>query len=97
MAALYSGAFLGGARLLSEATGNTNILTQPHFLHFALYLFLICSVIMIAVSYFTSEPDYNKIKDLVYESRNSEDDSSTDKILTGILIVSVLIIWYTFS
>ena len=92
MAALYSGAFLGGARLLSEATGNTNILTQPHFLHFALYLFLICSVIMIAVSYFTNEPDYNKIKNLVYESRNRKDDSSIDKILTVILSASSFLI-----
>tara|TARA_Y100000817_G_scaffold296447_1_gene271992 strand:- start:2122 stop:3717 length:1596 start_codon:yes stop_codon:yes gene_type:complete len=99
MAALYTGAVLGITRLVSEVNGMENILTQPLFLHFALYLFLVCSLVMIAVSYMTPEPDYNKIKDLVYSSSNdSKDENLTqDKILTGILILLVLVIWYLFS
>ena len=99
MAALYTGAVLGVSRLVSEVYGFENILTQPLFLHFALYLFLICSMVMLLVSYMTPEPDYEKIKDVIYTKNTSNGDSSdlkTDKILTGLLIVCVLLIWYTF-
>ena len=100
MSAFGLGALLGVGRLFSEIMGYNNILTVPHFLHFALYLFLICSIVMIAVSYMTDEPDYNKIQDLVYGSKNNDGDTSnlkSDKILTAILILSVLVIWYMFS
>ena len=99
MAALYTGAVLGVSRLVSEVYEFENILTQPLFLHFALYLFLICSMVMLLVSYMTPEPDYEKIKDVIYTGRSSNGDSSdlkTDKLLTGLLIVCVLLIWYTF-
>jgi len=99
MAAFYTGALLGVGRLGSEIMGSTNILTQPHFLHFALYLFLVCSAIMLIVSYMTPEPDYDKIKDLIYGSSDEHEDKSDikiDKILTYILIIAVLIIWYMF-
>ena len=100
MSAFGLGAILGIGRLVSEIMGISNILTAPHFLHFALYLFLICSVIMLIVSYSTDEPDYDKIKDVIYESRVKTSDSkslNTDKILTGLLIILVLVIWYIFS
>ena len=100
MSAFGLGAILGISRLVSEIMGISNILTAPHFLHFALYLFLICSVIMLIVSYSTEEPDYDKIKDVIYESRVKTSDSkslNTDKILTGLLIILVLVIWYIFS
>ena len=101
MAALYTGAILGVSRLVSEIYGYSNILTEPLFLHFALYLFLICSGVMLIVSYLTPEPDYNRIKDVIYDfnASSSKGDSSvkTDKLLTILLIICVLIIWYTFS
>jgi len=100
MSAFGLGAVLGVGRLFSEIMGYSNVLTAPHFLHFALYLFLICSIVMIVVSYMTDEPDYDKIKDLVYGSENNYGDSSSlklDKILTVILILCVLIIWWIFS
>ena len=101
MAALYTGAILGATRLICEIQEDTNILTQSQFLHFALYLFIICAVIMLVVSYMTEEPDYNKIKDVTYNYSTSSDENSkdliVDKILTGLIIFSVLIIWYIFS
>ena len=101
MAALYTGAILGISRLVSEIYGYSNVLTEPLFLHFALYLFLICSGIMLAVSYATPAPDYNRIKDVIYDfnASSSYNDSSvkTDKLLTVLLIICVLVIWYTFS
>ena len=45
--------------------------------------------------------DYNKIKDVTYNYSTSSDENSkdliVDKILTGLIIFSVLIIWYIFS
>ena len=100
MAALYTGAVLGVSRLVFEVNGVDNILTQPLFLHFALYLFLVCSGVMIIVSYMTPEPDYNKIKDLVFQKSSAGQRTnyfSQDAILTYILILSVFLIWFIFS
>jgi SSS family solute:Na+ symporter len=99
MAALYTGAVLGIARLVFEVYEIQNILTQPLFLHFALYLFLVCSGVMIAVSYMTPEPDYDKIKDIVFQRSSGSEKTnyfSRDAILTYILIACVFVIWYTF-
>ena len=101
MSALYTGAFLGMTRLISEMQGLDNILTAPLFLHFALYLFIICSGVMIVVSYLTPEPDYGKIKDVIYDFNNNKKDNTAgfkiDKALTCLLVICVLVIWYTFS
>ncbi|MBI45501.1 MAG: sodium transporter [Candidatus Marinimicrobia bacterium] len=99
MMAFYTGALLGLGRLISEIMGWANLLTQPHFLHFALYLFLICSGIMLIISYMTPEPDYEKIKNVIYTSSDTKDaeDLKIDKSLTFLLIIFVLIIWYIFS
>ena len=99
MAALYTGAVLGIIRLLSEINGFNNILTQPLFLHFALYLFIICSLVMLAVSYLTPEPDYDKIKNLIYQKSDPKNKNyfSQDALLSYFLVLVVLIIWYVFS
>ena len=99
MASFYIGAILGIGRLVSEIMEYSNILTQSHFLHFALFLFLICSAIMIGVSYMTTAPDYEKIKDVVYQKGGEKDSQylSRDKFLTYLLIGCVMIIWFIFS
>lgn len=99
MAALYTGAVLGITRLLSEINGFNNILTEPLFLHFALYLFIICSLVMVAVSYLTPEPDYDKIKNLIYKKSDAKNKNyfSQDALLSYFLVLVVLIIWYVFS
>ena len=64
-------------------------------------LFILCSVIMIIVSYLTKEPDYEKIKDLVYsksalQTEEVKNGIETDKVLTVLIIISVFVIWYVF-
>ena len=47
----------------------------------------------------TPEPDYEKIKDVIYVKSNSKEDLKgikTDKILTVLLVICVLLIWYAF-
>lgn len=101
MTAFYTGAVLGVLRLVLEVYGIQNFITNIHFLHFALNLFILCSVIMIIVSYLTKEPDYEKIKDLVYSKSALQTDEvkngiETDKALTVLIIISVFVIWYVF-
>ena len=82
-------------------------LAKMNFLHFALMLFLICSMVMIGVSLATKAPDYDKIKDLVYTTDSakekegkyvstSEFRKSEDKMLSIILILIVVILWVSF-
>lgn len=56
---------------------------------------------MIIVSYLTKEPDYEKIKDLVYsksalQAEEVKNGIETDKLLTVLIIISVFVIWYVF-
>ena len=77
-----------------------------NFLHFALMLFLICSIVMIGVSLLTKAPDYEKIKDLVYSKSKSEEEGdyvsaiafnkSEDTMLSIILVLIVVILWVSF-
>ena len=86
MTAFYTGAVLGVLRLVLEVYGIQNFITNIHFLHFALNLFILCSVIMIIVSYLTKKPDYEKIKDLVY----SKSALQTEEIKKGIETIDSL-------
>ena len=86
MTAFYTGAVLGVLRLVLEVYEVQNFITNIHFLHFALNLFILCSVIMIIVSYLTKEPDYEKIKDLVY----SKSALQTEEIKKGIETIESL-------
>ena len=81
-------------------------IAKMNFLHFALLLFLLCSVVMILVSLLTKAPDYDKIKDLVYSRKSNEVEGeyvssnafrkSEDKVLSIILILIVVILWVSF-
>lgn len=86
MTAFYTGAVLGVLRLVLEVYEIKNFITNIHFLHFALNLFILCSVIMIIVSYLTKKPDYEKIKDLVY----SKSALQTEEIKKGIETIDSL-------
>jgi len=69
---LISGFFLGLLRFFLELYKDTLSgfwldIATINFLHFAVLMFVICTVILIAVSLFTAEPDEDKIKDVVYQ------------------------------
>ena len=109
MTALYLGAFLGINRLILTMEGSLvgldgggmlSWFVNMHFLHYALFVFLVCSFVMFVVSYATKAPNYDKIKDVIYDSSIYKQDSKglkIDKILTYLLILCVIVIWYVFS
>ncbi|MDG1780592.1 MAG: sodium:solute symporter [Flavobacteriales bacterium] len=84
---------LGNGTFLSWVVG-------INFLHFALLLFSICSVVMIAVSYARQE-GAKDVSDLVYSRKASTNKwgivMRRDLALTIVLIISVIAIWFIFS
>ncbi|MDX1672042.1 MAG: sodium:solute symporter [Balneolaceae bacterium] len=73
-------------------------LATINFLHFALLLFVICTVILIIVSLLTEKPDEEKIKDVIYH-RTVEDTTVTERSIwsTAFLFGIILFLWYYFS
>ena len=107
---LWTGFILGALRLIVEfmiqngvvAVGDNlliDLLVSPNFLHFALYLFLFCSVVMIAVSMTAPQHSDEKLKGVTFD-KTAEDFFEVRKIdvnYTIGLIALVLFIWYLFS
>lgn len=107
IAALLTGLFLGALRLIIEIQNKINPLSNQllkdiasvNFLHYAIFLFLISSAVMIFVSLFTEKPDENKIKNLVYspDSFMQKYKYKNLNILFSVMLVGVLIIlWWIF-
>ncbi len=107
---LWTGFILGALRLIFEfmiqngavAAGDNfliDLLVSPNFLHFALYLFLFCSVVMIAVSMTAPQHSDEKLKGVTFD-KTTESFFEVRKIdvnYTIGLIALVLFIWYLFS
>ena len=73
------------------------IVNNINFQYFSILITIISAVVMIAVSYLTAEPDYNRIKGLTYATATPEDEAktraswSTTEVI-GSLVVLVCII-----
>ena len=100
---LLSGAVLGLVRLglelvQDDLSGPLYAFTQINFLHFALFLFLVCVALLYV---------FSKEKDALSESRLADitwskgaitiQKSSVNIILSLLLIISVFILWYLFK
>ncbi len=108
IAALITGFVLGITRLILEL--NKELLSgfffsyaDLNFLHFAFLLFLVCTFVLVVVSYLTSVPAAQKIDGLtihtVAAETGSKDESwrRRDFILSVLLIICVAIVWIYFS
>lgn len=100
--ALLSGAVLGATRLILELN-KTNLpaslswYVDINFLHFALLLFLICTLILVLVSVSESAPNFEKIKSLLYSKSNSEPKQGTNILLSVVLVLLIGVLWIVFS
>jgi len=102
---LWSGFVLGFGRLFLELnkdslSGALYYIADINFLHFAIILFVICSLILIGVSLATAAPDYEKIKDLTFSKKGlgiNVGKVNRDRILTMIVLVIIAILWIYFS
>ncbi len=98
--ALITGFLLGMARLVAELSkdylsGIFYTYADINFLHFAVFLFIVCSVILIVVSRLSQPPSNEKIAGVTYATAaESEADPSWKKqdVLLSIILAYLLII-----
>ena len=107
-AALGVGFVIGMSRFISTILGMEytvgswgEFIFGMNFLHFAALLFVVCTVVLIAVSLLTPAPTGEKaelIKQITYEkSEKSNQNVSRSEFFSYLLVGLVLIIWYLFS
>ncbi len=109
MATLTGGFVLGMARLVAELnkeslTGFLHSFADLNFLHFAIFLFLVCVGILVVVSMMTAPPPESQIRGLTYATTVSEDRARSraswnrrDAVLSVVVIVAILGILVSFS
>jgi SSS family solute:Na+ symporter len=109
MAALLAGFVLGMGRLITEISkqrlsGALRAYAEINFLHFAILLFVVCSMILVVVSLMTPPPPPEKVAGLTFGARTHlvEDEPArrrrrSDTLLSVGLAVGVLAIWLYFS
>ena len=105
MASFIVGFVLGAARLAMEPFkddlgGIFHYYVDVNFLHFAIFLFLVCSVVLVVVSLLTPAQPLAQIEELTYGSKSEANTQPTNKsnvVLSLLLVVIVLILWYIMS
>jgi len=106
MCSLWTGFILGIGRLIlelnkSSLTGVLKSYVSINFLHFALFLFVICSAILIVASLLTSQKkSFDELKDITYNWQGKWKITPDQKLDMGLSIFLVLIIfitWFIFS
>lgn len=101
MASMITGFVLGIARLVGEVNkeqlqGGFFYFCDINYLHFAIFLFVICVAVLILVSLLTNRPDYAKINGVTF-NHLSMVDTRQDLVLSGILVCIIASIWIYFS
>ena len=107
MAALLTGFVLGALRLIAELNkssldGMLLGYASMNFLHFAIFLFVVCTVILVVVSLVTPPPPADKVVGLTFATKTADVTASdpkwrqTDKVLSMVLIAAVAVLWWYF-
>lgn len=80
------------------------VINNIFFQYYSLVIFIVCVVVMIAVSYLTKEPSYEKISGLTYATRTPEDKLRTraswgkgDVIASAIVLLLILAAYLYFT
>jgi len=69
------------------------IMNNIYFQYYSIFIFLVCILVMIIVSYLTRKPDYQKIQGLTYGTRTLEDKRRTRESWgTGDVIASIILV-----
>ena len=90
----------GEGSIFSEGSLLDHLITM-NFLHYAIFLFIVCTVIMIGVSLFTSKSSKALAEDLTYNKNNTMRLSNLIKTsefwLSVLLVTCVAVIWIWFA
>ena len=104
MASLLTGLVLGTLRLILEQmkdslSGILYNFADFNFLHFAIFLFVICSAVLVVVSLMTPAPAAEQTDGITYERgvQTVSGKKGVDTLLTIILIAIIAALWIYFS
>lgn len=111
MLSLLTGFVIGTIRLVQEYRIGEGFITPApdsllelfalsNFLHFAIFLFLICAAILIIGSLLSPAPSPEKLQNVTFVKGQGEGSfnlGNRDAVLTLILIAAVLVIWLYLS
>ena len=109
MAALLGGAALGVVRLVAELnkaslSGWMLAYAEINFLHFAVLLFVTCTVILVVVSLTAPAPSSAQLAGLTFattppraDDANTRGDRRTDAMVSGLVVLGVAAVWWYFS
>jgi SSS family solute:Na+ symporter len=110
IAALLTGLVLGGIRLVLEIQNKISPLSNDflrfiasiNFLHFAIFLFIVCSMVLVFVSLATEAPEGKKLEKLVISAGdiNYKADLKWRKVniaASVVLVAALIFLWWTFG
>lgn len=105
LASLATGFVLGITRLLLEMnkdnlSGFWLECATINFLHVAIFLFVICTIVLIAVSFLTKAPENVHLDKITFnwgKKFNIDQNVKFDAILSAGLVLIILITWWVFS
>ena len=104
MASLLTGLVLGATRFILELnkdslSGFLYDFASINFLHIAIFLFVICSAVLVIVSLLTEAPAPEKTEGITYEKEVKMESAGkrNDTLLTVVLIVIIIALWIYFS
>jgi solute:Na+ symporter, SSS family len=111
LSALLGGFVIGMSRLVLELNkaalnpdGWVFAFADINFLHFAAFLFLACSVILVVVSLVTRPQPREQVEPLTFrpmpswaEAKTRAAEWRTELVLSGLLVAAVVVIWVYFS
>ena len=109
IAALITGLILGGFRFIVELEDKINpfsnkllsFIANINFLHYAVFLFIISSAILIGISFATSPPNLKQLVNLTYSEVEKTSIVKTRRyyinvFATVLLVITILILWWIF-
>jgi SSS family solute:Na+ symporter len=107
VASLFTGLVVGAFRLIIEIQNKMEPLTNEvlkyiatiNFLHFAIFLFILTSGVLVFVSLATEKPDEKKLIGFVYDKAALYEKSrwrSVNIFLSVLLVLTLLTLWYIF-
>lgn len=80
------------------------IINSTFFQYYSLLIFVVCVIVMLAVSYTTEQPDYDKINGLTYGTTSKGDKEASkaswtmaDVFTSGLVIVLIIAMYIYFS
>lgn len=103
MAALISGFVIGLLRFLLEMFYKSSLqegslifqFADMNFLHFAILLFVICSVVLIIVSLLTPPPTAEQVEHVTYGDKFDKESIATIDIVLSVLLFAVIVaLWW---